>query len=359
MKSNAKSIFTAVAVAAIGGSISSQAARLTVGDPAPRLQTGKWIQGERVEEFTPGKVYIVEFWATWCGPCRQVIPHLNELHKKFQEKGVVVIGQDVYEKEETKVEPLVLEIGEKMTYRVALDDKTDGKKGKMAETWLVAADQDAIPCAFIVNQQCVIAWIGQPVGLDEEAIERVIGGQLDLKQMAADYEANHRLNKQITKANLKMHQAMDDKRWVEAESALGELEKLLPSIPSSSWDIYRFKIAVGKGNSEDAYKMATRMSEANTGDAMLQNDLAWTLLTQTELKDPNPGLVEKVATRANQAAEGKNSAVLDTLARACFVNGKKDKAIELQQEAVRLADEASREELGKTLASYKKGELPH
>jgi thiol-disulfide isomerase/thioredoxin len=359
MKSVTKSIFTALAVAAIGGSISSHAATLTVGDPAPKLQVGKWVQGEPVEEFAPGKVYIVEFWATWCGPCRQVIPHLNDLHKQFREKGVVVIGQDVFEKEETKVEPLVREMGEKLTYRVALDDKKASKNGKMAETWLVAADQNMIPCAFIVNQQGVIAWIGHPEALNEEDIERVISGKLDLKQMAAEYAANHQRNKQITTANLKMHQALDDKRWAEAESALSELEKLLPGMPSSGWDIFRFKIVVGKGNSEDAYKMATRMSEANQGDAMLQNDLAWTLLTQTELKDPNPDLVEKIATRANQAAEGKNSAVLDTLARACFVNGKKAKAIELQEEAVRLADDTLREELGKTLASYKKGELPH
>ena len=87
------------------------------------------MQGEPVKDFQKGKAYIVEFWATWCPPCRESIPHLNEIYKKFKDKGLVVIGQNCWEGDDSGVAAFVKKMGDKMTYRVALDDKTTNKKG--------------------------------------------------------------------------------------------------------------------------------------------------------------------------------------------------------------------------------------
>ncbi len=149
---------------------------LKVGDPAPKLQTGKWVQGEPVTQFEKGKAYIVEFWATWCGPCRASIPHLNETYQKYKDKGLVVIGQNCWEHDESQVAPFVKQMGNKMTYRVALDDKNKGDDGAMATTWMAAAGRDGIPSAFLVDKKGKIAWIGHPMELEEKTIEEVLAG---------------------------------------------------------------------------------------------------------------------------------------------------------------------------------------
>jgi thiol-disulfide isomerase/thioredoxin len=155
------------------------AEKLAPGMPAPPLVSGEFIQGEPVKEFEKDKVYVVEFWATWCGPCVATIPHVNDLQKKFADKGLVVIGQNVWERDTSKVKPFVEKMGEKMTYRVAMDDKSDGGKGKMAETWMQAAGQKGIPSAFVVDKKGSIAWIGHPARLNEELLGQIIDGTFD------------------------------------------------------------------------------------------------------------------------------------------------------------------------------------
>ncbi|MBN2130013.1 MAG: TlpA family protein disulfide reductase, partial [Sedimentisphaerales bacterium] len=134
---------------------------LRVGMPAPALKVAKWFKGEPVEKLEPGKIYVVEFWATWCGPCKVTIPHLTELAHKHAEK-VTFIGVSVWERPEEKtdeaifalVEPFVKDMGEKMDYHVA----AEGVDQTMANTWMRAADRSGIPCAFIVGADGKIAW---------------------------------------------------------------------------------------------------------------------------------------------------------------------------------------------------------
>lgn len=155
----------------------SQAADLNVGDDAPKFAVNKFVKGEPVKELQPGQIYVIEFWATWCGPCIDNIPKITAMQKKYGNK-VVFVGVSVFERDQTKVVPFVKQMGAKMNYRVAMDkvaDKEASSKGHMATNWLKAAGQNGIPCAFIVNKEGKIAWIGHP-GKMEKVLENVVAG---------------------------------------------------------------------------------------------------------------------------------------------------------------------------------------
>ncbi|MBL4591340.1 MAG: TlpA family protein disulfide reductase, partial [Phycisphaerales bacterium] len=157
---------------------------LWIGDNAPQLQIAKFVKGESVDQFEKGQVYVVEFWATWCGPCVAAFPHLSEMQADYGDK-VKFIGVNVWEQTTgaeriDMITDFVSDQGERMQYTVAVE-----VDGKMSETWLRPANQNGIPAAFIVDQKGKIAWIGHPMSM-EEPLEQVVAGEFDAEKAAAE-----------------------------------------------------------------------------------------------------------------------------------------------------------------------------
>ena len=124
-------------------------------------------------------------------------------------------------------------MGDKMTYRVALDNKEASEKGKMADTWMTAAGQNGIPTAFLIDTTGHIAWIGHPMTLKEKTIEDVLAGTYDVKAAAAEAEkAKAEAEKngpQLQQYSRKLQEAMQNKDWDGAQTDSGSnWQKLVP-----------------------------------------------------------------------------------------------------------------------------------
>ncbi len=300
---------------------------LKVGDPAPKLQTGRWMQGEPVNQFEKGKAYLLEFWATTSGPCRDSIPHLNDIYTEYKDKGLVVIGQDCSERDESLVAPFIEKMGARMAYRVALDDKSGGPTGKMAETWMAAAGRNSIPSAFLVDKTGILAWIGHPMELKEKVIEEVLAGTFDVKKAAAEYDQRAKNETRLRAVWAEFNATKREKNWDAAAASLGEAEKLMPADNHSAVDMARFDLLILKKDFAAAYKVAASFSDANRENTLLQNELAWRIATDKTIEQRDLALAERLATRANEAAKGNEPGVLDTLARVLYLQGKREQAV--------------------------------
>jgi len=71
---------------------------INIGDAAPPLYVQEWIKGSPIQQLEKGRIYVLEFWATWCRPCMAAMPHISALARKYHDK-ITFIGMDVYEQE--------------------------------------------------------------------------------------------------------------------------------------------------------------------------------------------------------------------------------------------------------------------
>jgi len=196
------------------------------GSAAPKLEIKTWLKGQPFTSFEKGKIYVVEFWATWCGPCLQSIPHLTELAKA--NKDVTFLGVGIWEEQVgDNLKDFVAKMGDKMDYNVAYSGNQDG----MAVSWMKAAGQNGIPASFIVKDG-VIQWIGHPMGMDEP-LAQIKSGKFDLAAFKAEYDKQAEIErKQMAlmeelDAIVKM---FDSGKRAEAKTKLDSLVKANPEI---------------------------------------------------------------------------------------------------------------------------------
>lgn len=305
-------------------------ASLKVGDPAPALHASKWLQGDAVPRFLPGKVYVVEFWATWCGPCIAFMPELGELQTRYKDKGVTIIGFSTEDADNTedKVTAFVKKRGPKLPYTFAYAAQRNTEK-----KWMKAAGRVGIPCTFVVDQKGRIAYIGHPMYLGI-VLPKVVAGDPEARMVGTKVEQEFAA---VSAAMFPDHKA--------GLQALKDFEAKYPSIANNP-AIVRAKLSHLPEIGE--IKEAKKLADAMLAKAIKRGDPSALAQVAAILRN-GPGKENKellaVAVKAAevelQMTGGQDASALISLAATYFVAGDKAKARENSRRAVKAAAEES------------------
>jgi len=233
--------------------LAQEAVTLHIGDAAPALSYAKWIQGAPpITRIDDNKIYVFEFWATWCGPCIQAMPHLSELSKKYAGK-ISFVGVDVWENShdfdkknpQESFLPKVVEFvkGQKKLGRLTYNVIADNNAEDMGNKWLKAAGEEGIPCSFVIDKGR-IAWIGHPYYIDS-ILSAVVAGTFDVeatkKKIADQKEQGVKMTAKITEGQQLYKGAMDakdfDKALVLIDTAIARYPDFTYRFAEDKWNI--------------------------------------------------------------------------------------------------------------------------
>lgn len=129
------------------------------GKPMPGLNLSNWINGAVSPAEMKGKVVVVDFYATWCGPCMAAVPHNNELLKTYKDKGLVLVGVCTSKKGQERMAATVK--ARNIEYPTAQDPQL-----KSEQAWGVAY----YPTYAVVDRKGIV----RAIGLQPDYVEKVV-----------------------------------------------------------------------------------------------------------------------------------------------------------------------------------------
>lgn len=304
-----------------GVAMAGTAVALEVGDAAPPLKIAKWVKGEAVDlkDGVGKKIYVVEFWATWCTPCKAAMPHLTKLQERYRDKGVEIVGVSI-DGESTvgSVPQFVRFMGDRIGYALGID--ADGQTQK---AYMEGVGVRGIPHSFVVDRSGKLVWHSHPDELDR-VLGELTSGKFDRDKAKEILAERARIEQRRQKA----HPALE--RY--------------------------FRVVKRRSGAHAAKEAVSEFMPLIEKDAMMLNMVAWQILTRDDIKLRDKDLALRMARMANDLSDGKDPNVLDTYAKALSENGKPADAARHQSQALDLLpkDDPGRPGFESRLEDYQK-----
>lgn len=332
---------------ALGASVDAAQAgkkKLKPGDLAPNLDgITDWVQGE-APKLSDG-VHVVEFWATWCAPCKRAIPHLNKMYKKWGGADFTITGVAAdekgtsYDENTSGVKSFVRGRGEGMAYPVAVDNLGEAKR-----KWMEAAGREGIPCTFVVGRSGRILWIGNP---HDERFEEIV-------KLALRNKYDPQLTPKGFEALDAAKRAAGVRNWREAYQQLDKAIEVDP--PLFGWLIVdRYKMTLEQEKNPAAAKQYLKtIMPAVAADPYSLEMVIHAICRDPEIGDRDLASAMSYAEQMKKAVGSTPAPGLAMLAMVHATKGELDKAVELQTNAWLAAPVDVKEEMKRQLDEYQK-----
>ena len=279
-------------------------------------------------------------------PLHQGLSHLSKLQKQYKDQ-IQILGIAIWERGDdikSKIVEFVKDQGDKMDYTVGME-----MNDSIAKNWMAPAGQNGF-YAYLVDKTGRIA--GSAMGSIDPVLEKYVAGEWDTDSYAAEFKKQQEMEREMqammpllmeasTTGNLDKRASRDRQDDRQAPRHAATQDDEVPAMLSSDqW-------------APKAYEVGEQILKANWDDSQVLNGISWEVLTGQMVKNRNLEFAMKAVNRANELTKGEDPSILDTMARACFDMGKTDKAIEIQEKAVSLADDGPMKDESKmTLERY-------
>lgn len=342
MKNCIKNMLTMLALIFVGivnaNGQSAPTNTLNIGDSAPELKYSKWIKGEPIKSFSGDHLYVLEFWATWCGPCKAAMPHITELQKQYKGKATF-IGVGVWEKVPLSKSydsslPSVMKYVKGNDANMGYSVIADNNEQFMGTNWLKAAGENGIPSTFIVKNNKIM-WIGHPNSLDS-IIPKMLNGTYDMQAFKAKFDKRADAGRKALAANANMFDPMNNAiKAKDFKTAFAILEKLGTDQPDfkAPLMIMKFGILLTEVNEKEAIEFA-KQNKLSAGSILEQTYTAEGLSKETYLWAAN---------NYGNTSAVTNPIIFDALATTFAKGGDFSNAVINQEKALEIAKKALKE----------------